>query len=166
MAPFLCRTIPYKYNEEKGTYKVLVISAQKKSKGYLFPKGGWEVDEDISKAAARETKEEAGVRGVLQGRITNLSIAGVEEKLGEYPHGNKAVVHMFPLQVDEQMCCWSEIFIRKRKWVSVEEAARLLHHDYMRTALEELAGRWNQDATPGAYTEPYSPEGAGDQEIY
>ena len=31
--------------------------------GLIFPKGGWETDETAEEAAARESMEEAGVRG-------------------------------------------------------------------------------------------------------
>jgi diphosphoinositol-polyphosphate diphosphatase len=42
--------------------------------GWVFPKGGWELDETAEAAAKRETVEESGVRGVLD-----------PVKLGEYP---------------------------------------------------------------------------------
>ena len=47
-------------------------SAQAEGQGrplqWGFPKGGWEEDESAREAAARETVEEAGVRGVLEVR--------------------------------------------------------------------------------------------------
>lgn len=46
--------------------EVLVISAQRKGKGMLFPKGGWESDESIKEAALRESLEEAGVFGTVE----------------------------------------------------------------------------------------------------
>ncbi|KAJ6756485.1 DIPHOSPHOINOSITOL POLYPHOSPHATE PHOSPHOHYDROLASE [Salix purpurea] len=44
--------------------KVLVINANS-GPGLLFPKGGWENDETVEEAAAREALEEAGVGGDL-----------------------------------------------------------------------------------------------------
>ncbi|KAL4567322.1 hypothetical protein LXL04_022903 [Taraxacum kok-saghyz] len=46
--------------------EVLVISAQRKGKGMLFPKGGWESDESIKEAALRKSLEEAGVLGTVE----------------------------------------------------------------------------------------------------
>ena len=70
----LCRCIPYRLKSSiKSSIKnieeeleVLVISAQRKGKGVLFPKGGWELDEEIQAAALRETIEEAGVLGTVE----------------------------------------------------------------------------------------------------
>uniref|UniRef100_A0A2P2KDG4 Uncharacterized protein MANES_02G077800 n=1 Tax=Rhizophora mucronata TaxID=61149 RepID=A0A2P2KDG4_RHIMU len=65
--------IPYRYKiQEQNCFdideqlEVLVISSQKKTKGMLFPKGGWESDESMTDAASRETLEEAGVRGIVE----------------------------------------------------------------------------------------------------
>ena len=59
--------IPYRINN--NALEVLVISAQRKGKGMLFPKGGWECDETIKEAALRESIEEAGVYGIVEGEL-------------------------------------------------------------------------------------------------
>lgn len=38
----------------------------------VFPKGGWEDDEDIKDAACREALEEAGVKGILSVGFSTL----------------------------------------------------------------------------------------------
>lgn len=50
----------------------MLLITSRGGKGLVFPKGGWEQDEDVQAAAARETVEEAGVRGELEVR----SLAG------------------------------------------------------------------------------------------
>lgn len=42
--------------------KFLLISSHKRKGKWVFPKGGWEIDETESEAALRECFEEAGVR--------------------------------------------------------------------------------------------------------
>ena len=42
--------------------RVLLVTSRSGA-GLVFPKGGWETDESCEAAAARETVEEAGVRG-------------------------------------------------------------------------------------------------------
>lgn len=55
--------------------EVLLISSRR-GKGHVFPKGGWERDEELREAALRETVEEAGVRGVLEVRAAQLGSFG------------------------------------------------------------------------------------------
>uniref|UniRef100_A0A3N7HLK7 Nudix hydrolase domain-containing protein n=1 Tax=Populus trichocarpa TaxID=3694 RepID=A0A3N7HLK7_POPTR len=108
--------IPYRYKKSQEPtsveeLEVLVISAQN-GQGMLFPKGGWENDESMEEAAMRETEEEAGVIGVVGG------------KLGPWQYKSKrsSIMHesyMFPLLVQEELDSWPESKIRKRRWVCV-----------------------------------------------
>ncbi|KAL8127549.1 nudix hydrolase 18, mitochondrial-like isoform X1 [Apium graveolens] len=141
--------IPYRYKkmEDGSNLEVLVISSQRKGKGMLFPKGGWETDESIHEAALRETIEEAGVKGI------------VEEELGQWSFkskGNDAFYegHMFPLYVKEQMELWPEKHIRQRVWMSVAEAKEACQHWWMREALDRLVGRL--EAKPRSEAKPSS----------
>lgn len=125
--------IPYRVEDGKNL-EVLVISSQRKGKGMLFPKGGWEKDESIADAAARETVEEAGVKGIL------------EEELGQwnFTSGGNGVYyegHMFPLCVEEQLDFWPEKDIRQRVWMSVPEAKEVCQHWWMKEALDRLVNR-------------------------
>ncbi|KAJ0791788.1 putative NUDIX hydrolase domain-containing protein [Helianthus annuus] len=51
-------------NKSEKVVEVLMINSTS-GPGLLFPKGGWENDETVEEAAAREALEEAGVRGEL-----------------------------------------------------------------------------------------------------
>lgn len=126
--------IPYRYSETEANksveLEVLVISSQK-GEGMLFPKGGWEMDEDKKAAALRETFEEAGVRGV------------VEEELGMWPYKSKRcdIMHngyMFPLRVNEQLDHWPEQNSRQRKWMTATEAREVCQQGWMKEALNEF----------------------------
>ncbi|KAJ0988642.1 hypothetical protein J5N97_006998 [Dioscorea zingiberensis] len=132
--------IPYKLNVNKPStegvdkrVEVLVISSQK-GYGMMFPKGGWESDENIKQAALREAMEEAGVQGDIEG------------KLGEWRYKSKSqdIIHegiMFPLNVTEELVRWPEMDVRKRRWVSVEEVKKYCPHSWMIEALEKLVTR-------------------------
>ncbi|KAL3642796.1 Nudix hydrolase 21, chloroplastic [Castilleja foliolosa] len=126
--------IPYRYNESSGEIEVLVITAQRKGKGVLFPKGGWEIDESIEDAALRETIEEAGVVG------------DVENKLGKWSFTSKNNEtwyegHMFPLLVKEELEFWPEKDVRQRIWISVSEARNVCQYWWMNEALEVFVDR-------------------------
>lgn len=130
--------IPYRYKKSQEPtsveeLEVLVISAQN-GQEMLFPKGGWENDESMEEAAMRETEEEAGVIGVVGG------------KLGPWQYKSKrsSIMHesyMFPLLVQEELDSWPESKTRKRRWVSINEAREVCHNWWMRDALEELVRR-------------------------
>ncbi|KAL2554827.1 Nudix hydrolase 17 [Forsythia ovata] len=111
--------IPYRIRKTNKSspveeLEVLLISSQKSS-SMMFPKGGWEIDEDIELAASRETLEEAGVIGSLG------------DKLGEWVFKSKRQdkFHegtMFSLLVTEELDVWPEKNVRQRKWMTVNEA--------------------------------------------
>ncbi|KAK4278036.1 hypothetical protein QN277_015935 [Acacia crassicarpa] len=131
--------IPYRYKmEEQGSIEeleVLVISSQK-GKGMLFPKGGWELDESKKEAALRETIEEAGVRGIVGGKLGKWSFKS--KTYDTFYEG-----YMFPLLVQEQLELWPEQNFRQRIWMSVDEAKEVCQHWWMKEALERLVNRLN-----------------------
>ncbi|CAI9753233.1 unnamed protein product [Fraxinus pennsylvanica] len=133
--------IPYRYKGINGksvvdedAIEVLVISSQRKGKGMLFPKGGWEKDESIQEAALRETVEEAGVLGDVESELGKWSFKSKN-------NGNCYEGRMFPLLVKEQLEFWPEKDVRQRKWVSVREARKVCHYWWMKEALELLVSR-------------------------
>uniref|UniRef100_A0A7S0YSW0 Nudix hydrolase domain-containing protein n=1 Tax=Polytomella parva TaxID=51329 RepID=A0A7S0YSW0_9CHLO len=70
-ARLIAGCIPIRYiskEEREMKVEVCMISARVGS-ALLFPKGGWEEDEELEAAASRETLEEAGVRGRIQGKV-------------------------------------------------------------------------------------------------
>ncbi|CAK8534286.1 unnamed protein product [Lathyrus sativus] len=128
--------IPYRYKSngtQENEIEVLLISAQKGS-GMQFPKGGWESDESMEQAALRETIEEAGV------------IGSVESNLGKWYYKSKRqpIMHegyMFPLLVSKELDNWPEMNLRKRKWLTVDEAKEICPYAWMKEALDELVSR-------------------------
>ncbi|VFQ95046.1 unnamed protein product [Cuscuta campestris] len=134
--------IPYRYkdtigtlpSDEESSYEVLVISPQRKGKGMLFPKGGWEIDETMETAALRETIEEAGVVGDLEGKLGTWNF-------GSKRSGIACEGHMFPLLVKEELDCWPEKNIRQRLWISIGEAREVCEKGWMVEAVELLAIR-------------------------
>lgn len=132
--------IPYRYkNGEKGgldedeEVEVLVISSQK-GQAMLFPKGGWEVDESKEEAASRETLEEAGVVGKVEGELGQWSFKSKR-------HGTFYEGYMFPLLVKEQLDSWPEDRVRRRQWMNIEDARKVCQHWWMKEALDVLVDR-------------------------
>ncbi|XP_073310886.1 nudix hydrolase 18, mitochondrial-like [Primulina huaijiensis] len=133
--------IPYRYKGgingksqvDEEELEVLVITSQRKGKGMLFPKGGWETDELIESAALRETVEEAGVVGDVECSLGKWNIKNKNNNCSE--------CHMFPLLVKEQLEFWPEKDSRQRLWISVREARKVCQYWWMTEALEKLVDR-------------------------
>lgn len=115
--------------------EVLLISSRR-GKGQVFPKGGWEVDEELREAAMRETVEEAGVRGELEEPIIGKFPfhSGKAERQAS-AHGGRCVAYLFAMHVTEVLPGWPEAALRKREWCSLQEACSRCRYDWMREAL-------------------------------
>ncbi|KAJ8770350.1 hypothetical protein K2173_014961 [Erythroxylum novogranatense] len=100
--------------------------------GLLFPKGGWENDEAVEEAAAREALEEAGVRGDLM------------HFLGHYEF-KSCKASMFALLVKEELESWPEQSMRQRSWLTIREAQECCRNKWMRDALVEDFTKWHDD---------------------
>ncbi|KAM7265515.1 hypothetical protein ACFE04_003198 [Oxalis oulophora] len=138
--------IPFRYRDSDDSdnekiVEVLMINSTS-GPGLLFPKGGWENDETVEEAAAREAVEEAGVRGDLKELIGTYNFKSKTHKDEFCPQG-LCRSSMFPLNVKEELESWPEQSIRSRKWLRVPEALENCRHAWMKEALE----KWLADMT-------------------
>uniref|UniRef100_K3ZXL2 Nudix hydrolase domain-containing protein n=1 Tax=Setaria italica TaxID=4555 RepID=K3ZXL2_SETIT len=145
LLPCICRCIPFRYrdikDEQKKLVEVLMINSQS-GPGLLFPKGGWENDETVEEAAAREAIEEAGVRGDL------VKLLGFYDFKSKQPEGMcRAAV--FALHVKEELASWPEQSTRQRSWLTVPEAAERSRHPWMQEALVTGFSAWLENWSNG-----------------
>ena len=119
--------IPFqKYNNQ---IRVLLITSIK-TKKWIFPKGIIEEHLTAQQSALQEASEEAGV----EGEIINFS-------LGEYSYlkwGGICEVIVFPMHVTRVLDEWPEAGQRKRKWVSIDKAKKLLSNDELKDLLSKF----------------------------
>ena len=113
-----------------GALEVLLVTARSDGE-WMIPKGARSPDISNAKAAAREALQEAGVKGRVR-----------REPLGSYVHesdrrGTVKVV-VYELVVEEQLKHWRERNVRKRKWASLAEAARMTTQIGLRAFLLDL----------------------------
>ncbi|PIE15644.1 MAG: NUDIX hydrolase [Rhodobacterales bacterium] len=110
------------YRVRDGKLQVLMITSRG-SKRWIIPKG-WPLDgETPAHAAATEAYEEAGV----EGKISNLCL-GIYSYTKTLPKGDDLpiVVAVFPLHVKRLLKKYPEAGQRKRKWVSLRKAAKMI----------------------------------------
>ena len=109
----------------------------------------------MAEAAARESLEEAGLRGELQARgqpwrqwrslglrsrESTFSHPALPQELGKFPFTSKSShceAHVFVMRVTEELAVWPEREGRRRVWFSVQDALLRCRHDWMRRAISE-----------------------------
>ncbi len=122
--------IPYRRVRERPEFCLITATG---SGNWIFPKGIVDPGETVEQAALKEAFEEAG----LHGRI-------VGQPLGSYPlakFGRTFQVTAMLMEVTECDQQWSEQHLRQRRWVSEEEARRMLKHAHLRELLQSAVER-------------------------
>ena len=102
---------------KEGRVEVLLITTVNKGK-WSIPKGVVELHLSPWESAAQEAFEEAGIRGEV-----------VPRSVGSYSYqkwNDMCVVSVFPMLVTEVLEDWPESGIRRRKWVSGDEASSVV----------------------------------------
>ncbi|KAJ8755867.1 hypothetical protein K2173_024412 [Erythroxylum novogranatense] len=144
--------IPFRYRaydtngdiESEKLVEVLMINTPS-GPGLLFPKGGWENDETVEEAAAREAIEEAGVRGEIMDFIGDYHFKSKTHQDECCPEG-LCKAAMFALLVKEELESWPEQSTRTRSWLTIPEAVENCRHKWMEEALEQFSV-WIADNT-------------------
>jgi len=97
---------------------------------WILPKGNVDPGNTPAQTAGIEAREEAGVVGTVGPRV------------GAYAYekeGTRLEVQVFPLKVERVLEAWDESVLRRRRWVSLAEATRLVVEPGIRAVLERFA---------------------------
>ena len=119
--------IPFQVKNHK--LKILLITSLK-TKKWIFPKGIVEKHLTAQESALQEAAEEAGI----EGDILNI-------KLGEYSYhkwSGICDVHVFPMLVTRVRDDWPEADLRKRKWVTINKAVKLINKQELQDLLRKV----------------------------
>ena len=109
----------------KSAPRVLLVTARRNPRNWIFPKGHVEEGETQRDAAVREAWEEAGVDGTVAGRAGTMAF-----KFG----ANDYRVHYFVIVTDDP---GEEREGRRLRWCRYKQALRKLTYDETRDLLEE-----------------------------
>ncbi|CAD6244410.1 unnamed protein product [Miscanthus lutarioriparius] len=126
--------------DDTAEVEVLMISTPNRT-DMVFPKGGWEDDEDVYQAASREAMEEAGVKGIInRAALGHWVFKSKSSQNSTSPRG-ACKGYIFAMEVTEELETWPEQDTHNRRWVSPAEAYQLCRYDWMREALTALLDR-------------------------
>ncbi|MBR0674180.1 NUDIX hydrolase [Neoroseomonas soli] len=115
-----CAALPIR--EREGELLVLLITTRGRGR-WVIPKGWAEEGVPPHALAAREAFEEAG----LLGRAAEAPI-GAYSYRKRLPDGRRAIceVEVFALEVEARAVDWPERGQRRKRWVSLQQAAALV----------------------------------------
>lgn len=119
--------VPFRRDGER--VEILLITSLRRGR-WIIPKGIVEPHLSPEESAAREAEEEAGVRG----RVLSPSIGAYEHR----KWGGTCRVEVFLLEVRELLEDWPEAGARRRRWVPLEKAGRLVRSEGLRGVLARL----------------------------
>ncbi|MDX2239745.1 MAG: NUDIX hydrolase [Leptolyngbyaceae cyanobacterium bins.302] len=118
--------IPYRLQAD--SVEVLLVSSSS-GKRWGIPKGWIEPGLSSAESAVKEAWEEAGVRGTVQ-----------LDAIGHYEtrkFGFIFRVEVFLMCVEQEEEIYPEATIRKRQWVSVNKAIKLVHKSKLKQLLQQ-----------------------------
>jgi 8-oxo-dGTP pyrophosphatase MutT (NUDIX family) len=111
---------------ESNQIRILLITSIN-TKKWIFPKGIIEEHLTPQQSALQEAFEEAGV----EGEVINFSLGGYSYS----KWGGICKVTVFPMRVTKVLDEWPEAGQRKRKWVSIDKAIKLLSKEELKNLL-------------------------------
>jgi 8-oxo-dGTP pyrophosphatase MutT (NUDIX family) len=123
--------LPFRRNQNR--LEVLLITTRNKGR-WSVPKG-WPIERTTPHGtAAIEAFEEAG----LLGKIAPVEVGRFKHRKVRKKQEVKCEVRIFPLNVTNEESDWPEKGQRRRRWVSHNAAAQLVHKQGLRRAIENL----------------------------
>lgn len=120
---------------ENGQRRILMITSRE-TRRWVIPKGGRMVGKTDPESAAQEAMEEAGVKGPIDSRSIGVFRYAKGLKGGGV---RQCVVSVYPLEVLIQMGSWPEAHQRERRWMSLAEAADLVHEPDLAALIRDFA---------------------------
>lgn len=121
----------------RGNVEVLLITSRT-SRRWLVPKGWPIAGKSAPEAALQEAFEEAGIRG--EANVVPFGSYRYE-KLMKDGAILPCQVTVYAMDVQQELDAWPELGQRERRWVSLEEAATLIHEPQLQCLLREATAK-------------------------
>jgi 8-oxo-dGTP pyrophosphatase MutT (NUDIX family) len=121
---------------KNGAIEILLVTSRDTGR-WIIPKGWPSKRLKDSKAAAREAREEAGVKG----KIFRKTIGSYRYIKRELDNGALIEVQVFLLKVSKRYKRWPEKRERRRAWFDINAAARMVSDPELSTLIGLLQER-------------------------
>lgn len=100
----------------------MMLIQSTRRKGWVLPKGGWEIDEDCPEAAEREAWEEAGIQIRIEYELGEIKDLRPPKHSGK----ERSLYRFYEATVVSQEDEWPEMDKRERNWFTFAEASEHL----------------------------------------
>lgn len=120
---------------QKGKRREVLLITSRGTGRWILPKGWPMKGKTLAEAAAQEAWEEAGVRGSVAVEPIGSYSA---RKVTDGGLGLRCMVHVFPLDVTELDEKFPESRQRRRKWVTLSRAAKMVQEPELKAMLRTL----------------------------
>lgn len=117
---------------KKGKRREVLLVTSRGTGRWILPKGWPMKGKTLAQAAAQEAWEEAGVRG--ETAIEPIGSYSAR-KVTETGLGLRCTVHVFPLSVEDVKDDFPESRQRRRKWVSLSRASKMVQEPELKALL-------------------------------
>jgi 8-oxo-dGTP pyrophosphatase MutT (NUDIX family) len=134
---------------KNGAIEILLVTSRDTGR-WIIPKGWTSKRLRDCKAAAREAREEAGVKG----KIFREAIGTYRYIKRELGNGVLIEVRVFLLKVSKRCKRWPEKSDRRRAWFDIEEAASRVSDPELSIIISMLQGRDGDGGRPSHNTMP------------
>ena len=127
----------YKFNQsgvipfrlKRGKVEIMLITTRRKQR-WIVPKGIIEQDMTAIESASAEAYEEAGIKGRIHPKL-----------LGKYKNrkwGGICTVQIYLLKVEKVLDKWPEADFRRRQWVLLGKAEKLVKDKMLQKIIRQL----------------------------
>jgi phosphohistidine phosphatase len=126
------------FRRTAGRLEILLVTSNS-GRRWVLPKGLVEEHLSPAESAAAEAYEEAGIQGGI-----------AQEPIGTYLYqkwGGVCRVAVFPMRVERQLEDWPEAAWRRRRWVPLDEARRILDDRVPRRLIDAFVARFSRKST-------------------
>lgn len=118
------------YRRGKKGLEVLLVTSRR-TRRWVLPKGNVEDGMTAAESAAKEAYEEAGVKG----KVAKRELGSYRYLKPDEDEGQSYAVRVFPMEVTAVKSSWPEKDERRREWMPVETAAKMVHEKKLRKIL-------------------------------
>lgn len=132
--------LPWRVLEDR--LEVMLVTSRDTGR-WVLPKGWADKGESLFEAAAREAREEAGIKGVVSRRDAGRYFYAKVQRVGA---AVPCEVIVYPLEVSKLSDNWKEKSERRRQWFTPEAAASSVHE----ADLAELIRKFGRDVSHAA----------------